>query len=47
MVAHLVLGLVYWTLLPVAMLADLMAETLLAADVRRWTAPPLALVLSI
>ena len=47
MIAHLVLGLVYWTLLPVALLADLFLEQLLAADMRRWAAIPLALVLSI
>ena len=47
MVVHLVLGMVYWTLLPVAFLADLLAEFLLAADVRRWAVLPLALVLSV
>ena len=47
MIAHLMLGLVYWTLLPVALLADLFLEQLLAADMRRWSAIPLALVLSI
>ena len=47
MVVHLVLGMVYWTLLPVAFLADLLAEILLAADVRRWAVLPLALVLSV
>ena len=47
MITHLVLGMVYWTLLPVALLADLFLEQLLATDMRRWAALPLALALSI